>query len=161
MCVKPKPGEKVVPIRCQPVSYPCPTCGQRGHRNRRLDRFVRSLAYGQVLWLHVFYAEYTARCDCRKYFRSWVPNSCPKAEYDNLVRAAVLNRILDDGLNVERTRACMKRDFLLELSDPIFSEQKPVFRSSTIACTRSISFSICLIRRSRNNSQPSLSARAC
>jgi hypothetical protein len=116
MCVKPKPGEKVVPIRCQPKSYPCPSCGQRGHRKRRLDRFVRSLAYGQVVWLHVFYAEYTARCDCRKYFRSWVPNSCPKADYDNLVREAVLNRILDDGLNVERTRACMKRDFLLELS---------------------------------------------
>src|SRR5213079_2835044 len=67
-------------------------------------------------WLHVFYAEYTARCDCRNSFRSWVPNSCPKADYDNLVREAVLNRILDDGLNVQRTIACMKRDFLLGLS---------------------------------------------
>ena len=116
MCVKPKAGEKVVPIRCQPKSYPCPTCGQRGHRKRRLDRFVRSLAYGQALWLHVFYAEYTARCDCRKSFRSWVPNCCPKADYDDLVRHAVLNRILDDGLNVERTRAAMNRDFRLDLS---------------------------------------------
>jgi hypothetical protein len=116
MCVKPKPGEKVVPIRCQPKSYPCPTCGRRGHRKRRLDRFVRSIAYGQVRWLRVFYAEYTARCTCRKYFRSWVPNCCPKAEYDNLVREAVLNRILDDGLNVERTGAAMQRDFLLNLS---------------------------------------------
>jgi hypothetical protein len=68
------------------------------------------------LWLHVFYAEYTARCDCRKSFRSWVTNSCPRADYDNLVRQAVLDRILEDGLNVERTRACMKRDFLLDLS---------------------------------------------
>ena len=116
MCVKPKPGEKVVPVRCQPKSYPCPTCGCRGHRKRRLHRFVRSLDYGRVLWLHVFYAEYTARCDCRKTFRSWVPNCCPKADYDNLVRLAVLNRILDDALNVERTIAAMKRDFLLELS---------------------------------------------
>jgi hypothetical protein len=116
MCVKPNPGEKVVPIRCQPKTYPCPTCGRRGHRKRRLERFVRSLAYGKVLWLHVFYAEYTARCPCRKSFRSWVPHSCPKADYDNLVREAVLNRILDDGLNVERTRAALKRDFLLELS---------------------------------------------
>jgi len=116
MCVKPKPGEKVVPIRCRPKTYPCPTCGRRGHRKRRLDRYVRSLAYGHALWLHVFYAEYTARCDCRKYFRSWVPNSCPKAEYDNLVRQAVLNRILDDCLNVQRTIAAMERDFLLELS---------------------------------------------
>jgi Transposase len=116
MCVKPKPGEKVIPIRCQPLSYPCPTCGQRGHRKERHDRFVRSIALDQVVWLHVFYAEYRARCDCRKTFRSCPPNILPKADYDNLVRQAVLNRILDDGLNVERTRAAMKRDFLLELS---------------------------------------------
>ena len=116
MCMKPKPGEKVIPIRCQPVSYPCPTCGRRGHRKRRLDRFVRSLAVGQVLWLHVLYAEYTARCSCRKYFRSCPPQVTPKADYDHLVREAVLNRILEDGLNVERTRVCMKRDFLLDLS---------------------------------------------
>jgi Transposase len=116
MCVKPKPGEKVVPVRCQPKTYPCPTCGRRGHRKRRLNRFVRSLDYGRVLWLHVFYAQYSARCDCRKSFRSWVPNSCPRADYDNIVRQAVLNRILDDALNVERAIAAMKRDFLLELS---------------------------------------------
>ena len=29
MCVKPKPGEKVVPVRCQPKTYPCPLCGRR------------------------------------------------------------------------------------------------------------------------------------
>src|SRR4051812_43775533 len=116
MCVKPKPGEKVVAVRCQPKTYPCPTCGRHGRRKRRLDRFVRSLAYGHALWLHVFYAEYTARCDCCKSFRSWVPDLCPKADYDNLVRLAVVNRILDDRLNVETTRLCMKRDFLLDLS---------------------------------------------
>ncbi len=114
MCVQPR--EKVVPVRCQPKTYPCPTCGRHGRRKRRLDRFVRSLAYGQVLWLHVFYAEYSARCGCRKSFRSWVPDVVPKAEYDNLVRQAVLNRVLDDGLNVERTRAAMERDFFLKLS---------------------------------------------
>jgi Transposase len=123
MCVKankasrkPQPGEKVVPVRCQPLTYPCPKCGRRGRRRHKYDRFVQSLAYGQVLWLHVFYAEYTARCDCRKYFRSCPPQITPKADYDNLVREAVLNRILDDGLNVQRTRFAMKRDFLLELS---------------------------------------------
>src|SRR5438309_11863467 len=113
---KPQPGEKVVPVRCQPLTYPCPACGRHGRRRHKYDRFVRSLAYGQVLWLHVFYAEYTARCNCRKYFRSWVPDLCPKADYDNLVRQAVLNRILDDGKSVERTRAAMRRDFLLDLS---------------------------------------------
>src|SRR5262245_20621093 len=113
---QPQPGQKVVPVRCQPLTYPCPTCGRRGRRRHRYDRFVRSLAYGRVLWLHVFYAEYTARCSCRKYFRCCPPQVCPKADYDNLVRQAVLNRILEDGLNVQRTLAAMKRDFLLELS---------------------------------------------
>jgi Transposase len=116
MCRQPKPGEKVVAVRCQPKSYPCPTCGQRGHRKRRLDRFVRSLDWGKPLWLHVFYAEYTARCDCRKSFRSFPAGIIPKADYDNLVRQAVLDRLLEDGLNVERTLACMNRDFLLDLS---------------------------------------------
>src|SRR5205085_2899540 len=77
---------------------------------------VRSIAYLKVVWLQVFYAEYTARCSCRKYYRSCPPNVCPKADYDNLVREAVLNHILGDGLNVQRTLAAMKRDFLLELS---------------------------------------------
>jgi Transposase and inactivated derivatives len=116
MCLKPKPGEKVVVVRCQPKTYPCPNCGRRGHRKRRLYRYVRSIDYQRPLWLHVYYAEYTARCTCRKSFRSCPADLCPRAEYDNLVRQAVLNCILDDGLNVERTRARMRRDFLLELS---------------------------------------------
>ena len=113
---KPAPGEKVVAVRCQPACCPCPTCGRLGHRRHKYDRFVRSLAYRSVLWLHVFYAEYRARCDCRKYFRSCPDNLEPRADYDNLVRQAVLNRILDDGLNVQRTIAAMYRDFGLELS---------------------------------------------
>src|SRR4051794_31205135 len=111
MCMKPKPDEKVVNVSCRPASYPCPSCGRRGHRKRRLPRYVRSIAYGEVRWLRVLYAEYTARCDCRKTFRSCPPDVCPRAEYDNLVRQAVLNRVLDDGLNVERTRKAMSRDF--------------------------------------------------
>jgi hypothetical protein len=51
--VKPQPGEKVVAVRCQPKTYPCPRCGRRGRRKRRLGRFVRSLAYARVVWLHV------------------------------------------------------------------------------------------------------------
>jgi hypothetical protein len=39
-----------------------------------------------------------------------------KSDYDERVRQAVLDRLLDDGLNVERTRSAMKRDFLLDLS---------------------------------------------
>src|SRR6202142_2627154 len=75
MCVKPKSGEKVVPVRCRPVSYPCPTCGRRGHRKRL------------------------------------------RGAYEKPLRQAGPNRILDDGLNVERTRKAMNRAFLLELSN--------------------------------------------
>jgi hypothetical protein len=41
----------------------------------------------------------------------------PKSDYDALVRTAVLDRIIDDGLNVQRTRAAMQRDFFLKLSE--------------------------------------------
>jgi hypothetical protein len=74
------------------------------------------LAYRQEAFLDVHYAEYQARCSCRKSFRSWPLDVPPKAGYDDLVRAAVLDRLLEDGLNVERTRSAMKRDFLLDLS---------------------------------------------
>lgn len=110
------PREQVIDIRCQPKTHPCPRCGRRGRRVRRLDRRVRSLAYRRVAWLHVHYAEYQARCCCRKFFRSWPLDVPPKADYDGQVRQAVLDRILLDGLNVERTRAALQRDFLLELS---------------------------------------------
>src|SRR4051812_29599671 len=103
-------------VRCAPKTHPCPTCGKRGRRIRTLPRRIRSLAYRQEASLDVHYAEYKARCSCRKSFRSWPIDVPPKSDYDDLVRSAVLDRLLDDGLNVERTRACMKRDFLLELS---------------------------------------------
>jgi hypothetical protein len=40
----------------------------------------------------------------------------PRARYDNTVRRAVLDRIIDDGLNVEATLRSLKRDFFLDLS---------------------------------------------
>jgi hypothetical protein len=103
-------------VRCAPKTHPCPTCGKRGRRKRYLRRRIRSLAYRQEAYLDVRYAEYRSRCSCRKYFRSWPLDVPARSDYDGLVRSAVLDRLLDDGLNVERTRACMKRDFLLELS---------------------------------------------
>ncbi len=114
MCVP--PPEKVIPVRCAPKTYPCPDCGRRGRRKRRLRRRVRSLAYQQAAWLDVTYAEYRARCPCRKYFRSWPLDVPPKAAYDAAVRQAVLDRILEDGLNVERLRRALQRDFLLDVS---------------------------------------------
>jgi hypothetical protein len=103
-------------VRCTPKTHPCPHCGQRGHRKRSCCRRIRSLAYRQEAWLEVHYAEYKARCRCCKYFRSWPLDVPPKADYDAQVRDAVLQRVLEDGLNVERTLASMQRDFDLKLS---------------------------------------------
>jgi transposase-like protein len=107
---------KVRVVRCTPKNHPCPNCGQRGHRTRSFCRRIRSLAYRQEAWIEVHYAEYKARCRCCKYFRSWPLDVPPKADYDAQVREAVLERILEDGLNVERTLASMQRDFGLKLS---------------------------------------------
>jgi hypothetical protein len=103
-------------VRRAAKTHPCPTCGKGGRRKRHLRRRTRSLAYRQEAFLDVRYAEYKARCGCRRYFRSWPLGVPAKSDYDEAVRQAVLDRLLDDGLNVERTRAAMKRDFLLELS---------------------------------------------
>jgi Transposase len=104
-------------VRCAPRTHPCPRCGTPGRRKRPLHRRIRSLAYRQVAYLDVHYAEYRARCACCRFFRSW-PLAVPaKADYDDTVRQAVLDRLLEDGLNVERTRAAMRRDFLLSLSE--------------------------------------------
>ena len=104
-------------VRCAPKSHPCPHCGQHGRRKRPLHRRIRSLAYRQVAYLDVHYAEYQARCSCCKFFRSWPLDVPAKADYDGLVRVAVLDRILADGLNVERTLQAMQRDFFLKLSE--------------------------------------------
>src|SRR5947209_19859778 len=104
-------------MRRAPRRAPCPTCGRLARRKRTLRRRVRTLAYRRVAWLEVTYAEYQARCRCRKFFRTWPLDVPPKADYDAAVRHAVLDRLLRDRLNVEQTRAAMRRDFLLELSD--------------------------------------------
>src|SRR5829696_1260341 len=103
-------------VRCAPKTHPCPDCGKRGRRKRFLQRRIRSLAYRQEAWIDVRYAEYRSRCVCRKSFRSWPLDVPPGSGYCPLVRQAVLDRLLGDGLNAGRTREAMRRDFLLELS---------------------------------------------
>src|SRR5512135_796099 len=53
----------------------------------------------------------------RTTFRTTPPGVGPRALYDHKVREAVLDRILEDGMSVERVIASMGRDFLLNLSD--------------------------------------------
>lgn len=104
-------------VRCAGKTHPCPHCGKRGRRKRPLFRRIRSVAYRQEAYVDVHYAEYQARCHCCKFFRSWPLDSPAKCDYDERVRLAVLDRLLEDGLNVQRTIVAMNRDFLLKLSE--------------------------------------------
>ena len=112
-----RPHVRTIPLRYAPSPAPCPKCGKPGRRKAIHHRLVRTLAYKQVVYLDVTDGEYRACCACRKTFRTTPPDVEPKALDDNTVRRAVLDRILDDGMSVERVIASMRRDFLLDLSD--------------------------------------------
>ncbi len=51
-----------------------------------------------------------------------LPGVEPRAGYTNRVRDAVLDRLLDDGMSLNRVQEAMKRDFLLELSDGFLAD---------------------------------------
>ena len=105
-----------IPVWCAPKKAPCPTCGRLGKRLRTGQRDVRTLAYRQIARLQITYGEYQASCACCTTFRTSPQGVVPRARYDNNVRQAVLDRIIDDGMNVEATLRSLKRDFLLDLS---------------------------------------------
>ncbi|MGC1954657.1 MAG: transposase [Gammaproteobacteria bacterium] len=104
-------------ISCCPEHYPCPDCGKRGKRKQRLERKVRSIAYGKIVYLDIEYAEYRARCGCCKTFRSTPPGVELGHHYDHRVRQAVLDRLIEDGMSVQKLLAALQRDFLLDLSE--------------------------------------------
>jgi hypothetical protein len=103
--------------RCAPESFPCPRCGVHGRRKDTHTRTVRCLAYREILLIELTTAEYRACCSCCKTFRSQVDGILPRAEYTTKVREAVLDRLLDDKMSVERLRCSLARDFHLDLSD--------------------------------------------
>lgn len=107
---------RVIPVCCAPKKAPCPSCGKLGQRKRTYCRDVRTIAYKEIAILRITYGEYESRCQCCKSFRTHPDDVLPKAKYDNKVREAVLEGILEDQLNVEAVRRRMHRDFLLELS---------------------------------------------
>jgi Transposase len=110
------PTSIVIPVHCAPKKAPCPDCGKRGRRKRTLTRIVRTVAYQAVAVLEVTYGEYAARCGCCTTFRNSPEGVPPKAKYDNKVRDLVLDRLLKDGMSVERALASIRREFLLDLS---------------------------------------------
>jgi hypothetical protein len=77
---------------------------------------VRTVAYRAVATLEITYGEYAARCDCCTTFRNHPEGVPPKAKYDNRVRELVLDRLLKDGMSIERALASIRREFLLDLS---------------------------------------------
>lgn len=105
-----------IPVRWAPKKAPCPKCGKFADRVKTHHREVRTILYKKVAYLQVTYGEYQARCRCCTTFRNAPGDVLPRHKYDNKVRQAVLDRILDDGLNVEATLRSLARDFYLDLS---------------------------------------------
>jgi hypothetical protein len=110
------PTTIVIPVRCAPKKAPCPKCGKHGRRKRTRTRRVRTVAYKAIAYLEITYGEYGARCACCTSFSNTPDGVLPKAHYDNRVRDLVLGRILQDGMNIERTLESLRREFLLDLS---------------------------------------------
>jgi hypothetical protein len=106
----------IIPVHCAPKQAPCPKCGRFGRRKRTLTRTVRTVAYKAIASLEITYGEYGARCECSTTFRNNPEGILPKAHYDNKVRQLVLDRILQDAMNIERALESIRRDFLLDLS---------------------------------------------
>src|SRR5512135_3464571 len=96
------PTTVFIPVHCAPKKAPCPKCGKSGKRKRTCTREVRTVAYKVVAFLRITYGEYAAGCQCCKTFRTTPEDVLPKAHYDNKVRDLVLERILEDGMSIER-----------------------------------------------------------
>src|SRR5436309_5760062 len=111
------PTPVVIPRHCAPKKAPCPKCGKLGRRKRTLPpRRVRTVAYKAIADLEITCGEYQARCSCCTTFRNTPEGVLPRALDDNKVRDLVLGRILQDGMNIERTLESLRREFLLDLS---------------------------------------------
>jgi transposase-like protein len=111
------PTPVVIPVHAAPKKAPCPECGKHGRRKRKLTpRRVRTVAYKTIVYLEITCGEYQAKCDCCTTFRNSPEGVLPRALYDNQVRDLVLDRILKDGMSVERTLESLRREFLLDLS---------------------------------------------
>ena len=101
-----------IPVNCANKKAPCPQCGKHGKLIRTHTREVRTIAYKKVAWLELTYGEYKARCGCCKTFCNSPEDVLPKAKYDNKVRQAVIDRLIEDGMNMESMLRALRRDFL-------------------------------------------------
>jgi len=106
----------ILPRRRAPLKAPCPRCGALGRRKRTLCREVRSVGYRAAARRRVVYGEYAASCGCCKTFRTAPPGVRPRARYGDEVRGLVFDRVVRDGMSVDRASASIRRDFHLRLS---------------------------------------------
>ena len=114
---KDTPTTLFIPVRCAPKKSPCPKCGKYARRKRFLPpRLVRTVAFKRIAYLKITCGEYQAQCQCCRTFRNTPKDVLPRARYDNKVRDLVLDRIFQDGMNVEQTRHSIRREFRLDLS---------------------------------------------
>lgn len=112
-----QPRVRIVRQQCAPKTFPCPQCGKTGRRKDTHTRRVRDIAFGEIVFIELTVGEYRARCFCCKTFRSQVDGIEPRAEYTNRVRDLVIDRLLDDGMCLNRLQYALQREFLLDLSD--------------------------------------------
>ena len=112
------PTPIVIPVHSRTQGRPrVPSAASEvGEKAPSLLRRVRTVAYKAVAYLEITYGEYAARCECSTTFRNTHEDVLPRAAYDNKVRDLVLDRILKDGMSVERTLRSLQREFLLDLS---------------------------------------------
>jgi hypothetical protein len=145
-----QPRVRVERVSCAPKTFPCPRCGRKGRRKGVYPRRVRDIAYGEIVVLDIKVGEYRARCCCCKTFRAQVEGIEPRAEYTNRVRQAVIDRLLDDSMSMERLRQALQRDFHLHLSDGFLYDcldwkvrqvEMPAYRQWTLA---NFSGSLCI-----------------
>jgi hypothetical protein len=111
------PRVRVVRKRCARKTHPCPQCGKLGRRKDTHTRRIRDIAFGEIAIIELTVGEYRADCSCCKTFRSQVNGVEPRAEYTNRVRDVVIDRLLEDGMSLNRLQQSLQREFLLDLSD--------------------------------------------
>src|SRR5581483_12335945 len=97
-----QPRVRVERVACAPKTFPCPKCGKKRRRKDVHTRRVRDIAYREIVVLEIEVGEYRARCSCCKTFRAQVEGIEPRAEYTNRVREAVVHRLLEDGMSMQR-----------------------------------------------------------
>jgi hypothetical protein len=112
-----QPRVRVVRKRCARKTHPCPQCGKLGRRKDTHTRRIRDIAFGEIAIVELTVGEYRAACSCCKTFRSQVDGIEPRAEYTNRVRDVVIDRLLEDGMSLNRLQQSLQREFLLNLSD--------------------------------------------